>query len=226
MSTIGTYGTLFELDVASTIFNFRGIIFLQNEENFECFEFGQTGNTSADLKKPILNILFTGPPLSGHFRILIPSNIDGFRQCENSPNRKFMNKKLGEKTFHIKFSSGPYYDTQATTDPDAEQLKTFDCKYCPIKTPRCFNSLLGLRIHMSKKHPKEYAQPNDSIIDDIDKIEEINFNAIFELKSKVSILKRIPKGARRLAAKHYSDLIRNCIEFNDIKSWQKLFRII
>lgn len=43
------------------------------------------------------------------------------------------------------------------------------------------------------------------------------------LKAKVGVLKRIPKGARALAAKAYIQLIRNCISKNNLSSWLKLF---
>lgn len=42
------------------------------------------------------------------------------------------------------------------------------------------------------------------------------------MKSKIGVLKRIPKGARTMAAKSFTQLIRNCIVFNDLSSWLNL----
>lgn len=46
--------------------------------------------------------------------------------------------------------------------------------------------------------------------------------SIFSLKSRIGVLKRIPKSARPLAAKTYVDLINKCIAINDLSSWENL----
>lgn len=53
---------------------------------------------------------------------------------------------------------------------------------------------------------------------------EEDLRKVFDLKSKIGILKRISKGARSLAAISFVfvQLIRNCIAFNDLFSWLNL----
>lgn len=46
--------------------------------------------------------------------------------------------------------------------------------------------------------------------------------SIFSLKSRIGVLKRIPKSARPLAAKTYTDLINKCIANKDLLSWENL----
>lgn len=95
----------------------------------------------------------------------------------------------------------------------------FYCHFCPEVKKRPFNTAKGLKIHIKKCHP----ELKDDIIEVETNIDiEDNLLSIFNLKSKIGVLKRIPKSARPLAAKTYADLANKCINDNDIASWGKL----
>lgn len=89
----------------------------------------------------------------------------------------------------------------------------FPCEHCPADEPRSFKSIKGLNIHIAKSHPflKDTNHDND--------IERVLEN-LSTLKTRVRLLKRIPKSARPLAAKKFNELARNCISKNDLNSWE------
>lgn len=69
----------------------------------------------------------------------------------------------------------------------------FVCNLCPVTNMRTFNSERGLNIHKCYK---------DRIVNDESvNTSELNLQNIFTPKSKIGVLKRIPKSARPLASK-------------------------
>lgn len=83
-----------------------------------------------------------------------------------------------------------------------------------------------MRIHNTKCHPNAPRIENVHFGDNFtpsDDVSEEDFLRFFDLKAKIGVLKRIPKGARFAAAKTYTQLIRNCIAKNDLHSWLNLF---
>lgn len=93
------------------------------------------------------------------------------------------------------------------------------CPHCP---PSLANKLYklpnGLKIHCKKIHPEVTLSnifDNDASTITIDSIaEKLTF-----MKKNLNVLKRIPKGARLLAAHNLSDVIDTCVKKNDLKSW-------
>lgn len=59
----GNYGTFTELLAATEIFGFIGYVI-------------QSINELLNDNKPVVYLLFTGPPDNGHFRILMPKRLD------------------------------------------------------------------------------------------------------------------------------------------------------
>ena len=91
----------------------------------------------------------------------------------------------------------------------------FHCEHCPANKPRSFKSLQGLHIHITKSH--KILKETDHDIE-LDKVLE----NLSTLKSRIRLLKRIPKSARPLAAKKFNELARKCISRNDLESWNDL----
>lgn len=91
----------------------------------------------------------------------------------------------------------------------------------------CGKLLLNLKTHKCKKRESKVSSKSQP--------EEFSSNLesrLGALKSSVHIVKRIPKAARLIAASTFYNLIENCIELNDLESWEnalsftyKYFRI-
>lgn len=123
-------------------------------------------------------------------------------------------------------------DTPHTSNHNAVPVRSdvtppeekFFCQNCDINNPRFFNSLRGLRIHNTKCHPNSrvpevnFGAAGKILVSNDDNVSEEDFVRFFGLKARVGVLKRIPKGARALAAKTYIQLIRDCIHKNDLSS--------
>lgn len=76
MSTPGKFGTFTELCCMAEIFGFSGYMFMEiDKENYNCYDFGFSGNETSDSAKPRMFLLFDGNINSGHFRLLEPINI-------------------------------------------------------------------------------------------------------------------------------------------------------
>lgn len=101
----------------------------------------------------------------------------------------------------------------------------YSCSNCPADNVRSFNAVRSLRIHNTRSHkdspPLIIPNFTNATLCDAN-VSEDDLMKLFDLKSRVGVLKRIPKGARALAAKSFAQLIRNCIAFNDLASWLNL----
>ncbi|KAI5728591.1 hypothetical protein M8J77_018338 [Diaphorina citri] len=106
----------------------------------------------------------------------------------------------------------------ASQNVNAVTAASIVCPLCPTDSPKYFNSQRGLKIHKARKHKvpifsnSHNINPNSSFLENITR-----------LKSNVKILKRIPKGARNLAASKLSHVINAVVEKNDQSSWENLF---
>lgn len=99
------------------------------------------------------------------------------------------------------------------------------CSNCPADNVRSFNAVRSLRIHNTRCHKGSppLIIPNFTNVTLSDSnVSEDDLQKLFDLKSKIGVLKRIPKGARPMAAKSFAQLTRNCIAFNDLASWLNL----
>lgn len=101
----------------------------------------------------------------------------------------------------------------------------YSCSNCPSDNVRSFNAVRSLRIHNTRCHKDSppLIIPNFTNLTFNDAaLSEDDLRKIFDLKSSIGVLKRISKGARSLAAKSFTLLIRNCFAFNDLASWLNL----
>lgn len=107
--------------------------------------------------------------------------------------------------------------TQCETTSDGKS-ELIPCPFC-INTTKKFKGPNGLKIHIRKMH--------DGHLPEFEKImEKPPQNRPFsvtlsELKQSIPVLKRIPKGARLVAAQKLSSVINTCVNLNDLASWEK-----
>lgn len=94
----------------------------------------------------------------------------------------------------------------------------FRCPFCEVSSTK-YKNANGLKIHIARKHPDEKLEYASSL-----KSNSIqNFKErLCSLRQNIRILKRIPKGARYVAANKLSQLIEICLRKNDLTSWQDL----
>jgi hypothetical protein len=105
----------------------------------------------------------------------------------------------------------------------------FTCQICN----KSFQSSRGLNIHTTKVHRRFLSQDdlplNNNPLPLPSSLPAANIPAtpfhlhLSHLKKNVSVVKRIPRGARISVAAHLSQLIDNCTEQNNITDWHKLF---
>lgn len=100
------------------------------------------------------------------------------------------------------------------------------CPHCGIEfANKLYKMPTGLKIHCTKKHTsvKNTKSNNDSTSQPEDKMkmDELIKN-LADYKRNIKILKRIPKGARVLAAHSLSTSINSCVAKNDLQSWSDL----
>lgn len=165
MSTPGKYGTFTELTAAAELFNFNGIIFKEESENYESFEFGLTDDYKADSEKPRLFMLFNGPTDQGHFRYLHPIQPTTLPLISNGLYKK-INGSLKNKspkqisTYELISGNTKQKDSNKSgktpiIDP-FKILRINDESICHI-CHKAFKGKIGVRVHISKKHPTEAA---------------------------------------------------------------------
>lgn len=215
MTKSGHYGTFTELTVAAEIHGFAGsVIQIMENGKYNCFDFGLSNKEEINIKKPILFLLFSGPSDKGHFRYLRPRNktkLDVIPSC--------------------------VYDLLPTTEsnvstisnvqkllPKKGNIKPFVCEICEKekKIIKRFETLKGLRIHCSKIHGVSNITINSEEEHGNKKVEESEIFRIAKYKSTNHLLKRIPKGARILAANKYASVLEECVSKNDFYSWENL----
>lgn len=116
----------------------------------------------------------------------------------------------------------------------ASQENFLQCPKCP--QVRLFKRNRGLKIHFSRKHPKNdhlishscNPSSNYTIIPPSHPITSLSqsdksfWEKISELKKNVPVLKRIPRGARIAALQSLSNLIKNVIVQNSVSAWERL----
>lgn len=139
------------------------------------------------------------------------TNISSISKTEKSENDLTAFLRLVEEDY-------PQFNELAENFQSSQVDGTFFCNICPVKDRKPFLSERGLNIHKRKCH-KDIENLNN--IESLEGSED-NLREIFNLKSKIGVLKRIPKSARPLAAKLYIDLINKCIINNDFISWENL----
>lgn len=111
----------------------------------------------------------------------------------------------------------------AATSQPLSVIVEYPCSNCPSAQRRTFPSIRG---HNTRCHPDSPPLVIRNFVGTAlndEPITEDDLVAAFSLKSKVGVLRRIPKGARAQAARIYVQLIRNCITLNDLPSWHSLF---
>lgn len=84
MSKAGSFGTIFELNIAAMHFGFTGMVFMKQDNIFQCINIGYSDNEN-DKFKPKIFIVFTGPRNSGHFRLLKPNTVISMKFARNIP---------------------------------------------------------------------------------------------------------------------------------------------
>lgn len=80
----------------------------------------------------------------------------------------------------------------------------------------------GLRIHCSKIHGVSNIAVNSENKNGNQEDEENQIFHIAKYKSTIYLLKRIPKGARILAANKFASVVEECVSKNDFHSWENL----
>ncbi len=140
MSKPGNFGTYSELLAAAESYGFTGHIFQSNESNkYTCFEFGITGNTQIDGKRPKILLLFTGPVESGHFCRLEPSIApsaiitEQYQRLDDIPANVSNNQKITIRKID-------------NTTPTVPNISTFCCSDCGKTYP----TNRGLITHQSR----------------------------------------------------------------------------
>lgn len=99
------------------------------------------------------------------------------------------------------------------------EILTGKCPYCPPKLSKKLYKLPnGLRIHCTKIHPDK-SPPNMFNNNDSEITIESAVDKLAFMKKNIKVLKRIPKGARVVAAYNLPKIIDKCVQNNDVKSW-------
>ncbi|KAJ4438073.1 hypothetical protein ANN_14012 [Periplaneta americana] len=127
------------------------------------------------------------------------------------------------------------HDTSTTTDNDfnlnapvttscvdisSDSSDFVTCHLCPSGSAKLFKGSRGLRVHWSRAHPNIPFAPNNipfpkSSLDDFQ-------TCLIHSKQHIHVLRRIPKGARALAASRLSHFISQCLSQNSVESWYNL----
>lgn len=216
MTKPGHYGTLFELAISSKLFDFNAVVFMKQGDIFKS-DIG-VSDDDKNVIKPKLFILFTGSTYSGHFRLLKPSTIDCLKTSDQIPRGEYSIFKEDKSSFHLK-KGLPQASVASQSDKiDSIKRKMLTCPFC-CDSAKEYKGLTGLKIHISRMHPGETYK---HIPVDQDNDFENFKDTLCNLRRKTRILKRIPRGARTLAAKKLCEIIDGSVRINDEKSWKKL----
>lgn len=218
MSKAGSYGTIFELNAAAKLFGFVGTVFLNNNKEFDCMNFGFSDNPD-DVLKPKLFVLFNGPITGGHFRLLKSITITSFKLANVIPCGKYSIINEDKSSFLIARCN---QNNTADFKPTSQQNVSTSI-LCPLckDSSKEFKSQHGLKIHFSRIHPGE--SYTSFFNNEKNEEESMNFkDKLCQLRMKVRILKRIPKSARIAVANKLSEIIEECVKTNNISAWQKL----
>lgn len=196
MTKSGHYGTLFELGISTQLFDFNVVVFIQGDI-FKCFDIG-VSDDDTNVTKPKLFILFTGSTYSGHFRLLKPSTIDCLKTSDRIPRGEYSIFKEDKSSFQLK-KGLPQTNVASQLDKvDSHKSEMLICPFC-FDSAKQFKGLTGLKIHITRMHPGEtYKHVPVDQDNDFESFKETLCN----LRRKTRILKRIPRGARTLAAKN------------------------
>lgn len=112
-----------------------------------------------------------------------------------------------------------YEFTKRNENEHQTETLTGPCPYCPAKkSKKKYKLPHGLRIHCAKIHADK-SSPDIVNNDESEITIESVIDKIVYMKKNVKILKRIPKGARVVAAHNLSKIIDKCVQNNDVKSW-------
>lgn len=102
-------------------------------------------------------------------------------------------------------------------DPNVNAI-LIACHLCPANNRKKFKGQRGLKIHISKRH-----QTTQSVPEATSETPKHFAEILSNMKAKIRVLKRIPKGARFQAANRLSTLIDEClIDSQNIRNWHKL----
>ncbi len=148
------------------------------------------------------------------FLKLVENDYPEFNErAENVTNDKTKNtEKLG-------FVSEGYEFMKSNGKEHNDETLTGSCPYCPPELSKKLYKLPnGLKIHCTKMHP-EKSSPSIVNNDESEITIESVIDKLVYMKKNVKVLKRIPKGARVVAAYNLSKIIDKCVQNNDIKSW-------
>lgn len=212
MTDPGNYGTFSELTAASELFGFFGsVIQIVDDQNFNCYDFGSNNINETNEIKPIMFLIFSGNPDSGHFRLLHPIT----RKTFVIPGGMYTRITSDDNT--VTSISNVQRNVDQTTENDNHTSEKFVCELCPTEDRKTFATKKGLRIHTTRKHPGHV------IKDKVEKtVNDEGLKFIGSYKRKIRLLNRIPKGARILAASKLTTIMNECVSNNDAVSWENL----
>lgn len=195
------------------MFGFIGfVIQISDDDKFNCYDFGLSNNPILNENKPILFLIFSGTSSNGHFRFLKSSS----KRAAVIPNGLYSQKTNLDMDMTT-ITNIPPKNPKSVILNDSKDQK-FVCQICPQEQRKFFDTKKGLRIHSSKKHPGidfPESRKQESYVED-----ELKY--ISRYKAKIRLLKRIPKGARVLAANKLSTIVNECISKNFESSWENL----
>ncbi len=213
MSKPGNYGTFTELTAASELFGFIGLVIqIFDGEQFNCYDFGISNIPELNEKKPLLFLVFSGPPKNGHFRLLKPAS----KKPVIIQNGIYY-RTSSDETNVISMSNMRISNVVKTSGTETK----YTCKLCPNGDQKSFATKKGLRIHSALKH--RGIPLNDSKINEDSSEEKDQLKYIGTYKRKFRLLHRIPKGARILAASMLTSILNDCISNNDDETaWENL----
>lgn len=100
-------------------------------------------------------------------------------------------------------------------------MSSSTCPHCPGSS-KLFVVPRGLNVHISRVHKDlQNLRADQAAVPPVgDSPPSLSHLSL--LRSRVRVLKHIPKGARNLAAAKLSGVIEKCIQSNSIKDWYDL----
>lgn len=185
MTTPKKYGTTAELCALAEIFSFGFyVIRLNNQDSYDCYDYGSLSGASDHQTNGIVHLLFSGNVGNGHFKLLLP-----FKESRD-----------------IIVQPGAYKLVKNYTSPGFTSIAPLDF------------------IGMNDDSEENRTPMND---DDNSSIPDTSFEdfaiLLSRCKSNIRVLKRVPRGARVLAASNLAQCVEECLASPNLSTnWKNL----